>query len=681
MILDTRTKAGATPANSALRPHDAKTMVDPPSVLPPACAAIGNRAARAARSLRELPCSHPLLVKGTPQPACASCCRSCGGLVDCGFQRLLEHVHFCTCAHICAPGPSLVNRGLSRIRTAPHHSRTVESAKLAGSPRVLINCPTMRRMVRWVKRLTAFRIGLATGLVFALLHLGEVGTRQPLPILGHLESALIDARFRQRGQVPHSGRVVIAAIDEAAIAKFGRFPWDRRVLARLVDRLDAEGAAAIAFDMSLSDEDLGAQFAGAKRFRKRFEEISLAAPASGAAVERFGNADANVAGAESALQALRAVLKPGGDAVYRVAKGRLEDGRRALADSRRQLDALVKEHAAYADELEREVTGFDPDRALAEAIRRASPRVALAFIAQTAPEMGAFQDAEVEENVRRVEASRIAPPEFRYRLSGGAEKPAPRARTWITEDPALRSPLQPIAAAARSFGFFNALPDADGAIRQAALAMRVRGRYLPSLDAVLVAAVLGIPPSRIVPVTADDGAAGRANLDGFDFGGKLFVPTDFRGLLQVNYAGGDGTFANYPVADVLENKLPPGALRGKAVLIGATAQGTFDQRVTPFMRITSGVETHANAVETMLSRRFLRRDVVVRGIEVLALVALAVAFAWIFARVRVRMALPAAFLAAAGVWVVVSALFLAGYQVVAALPLVEMGSTVVLVAR
>src|SRR5438105_14771475 len=157
----------------------------------------------------------------------------------------------------------------------------------------------MRRMVRWVKRLTAFRIGLATGLVFALLHLWEVGTRQPLPILGRLESALIDARFRQRGQVPHSGRVVIAAVDEAAIAKFGRFPWDRRVIAHLVDKLDAEGAAAIGFDMSLSDEDLGAQFAGAKRFRTRFEELSLAAPTGRAAVERIQTADSDIAGAAS----------------------------------------------------------------------------------------------------------------------------------------------------------------------------------------------------------------------------------------------------------------------------------------------------------------------------------------------------------------------------------------------
>ena len=82
---------------------------------------------------------------------------------------------------------------------------------MAASPRVLVNCPAMRRMVRWVKRLTAFRIGLATGFVFALLHLWEVGTRQPLPLLGRLESALIDARFRQRPGHLRSARHAVHA--------------------------------------------------------------------------------------------------------------------------------------------------------------------------------------------------------------------------------------------------------------------------------------------------------------------------------------------------------------------------------------------------------------------------------------------------------------------------------------
>ena len=93
----------------------------------------------------------------------------------------------------------------------------------------------MHRIVRWLKRLSAFRIGLATGLAFALLHLWEVGSRQEIPVLTRMENALLDVRFHQRGRVGHSNRVVLAAVDEAAIAKFGRFPWDRRVIAHPVD--------------------------------------------------------------------------------------------------------------------------------------------------------------------------------------------------------------------------------------------------------------------------------------------------------------------------------------------------------------------------------------------------------------------------------------------------------------
>src|SRR5207248_1717343 len=93
--------------------------------------------------------------------------------------------------------------------------------------------------------------------------------------------------------------------------RFGRFPWDRRVLASLVDKLDAVGVKAIGLDMSLSDEDLGGQFAGAKRYRRRFEDISLAAPQNRAAIERFDETESEIAGAASALQLLNRKVKLG----------------------------------------------------------------------------------------------------------------------------------------------------------------------------------------------------------------------------------------------------------------------------------------------------------------------------------------------------------------------------------
>ena len=207
----------------------------------------------------------------------------------------------------------------------------------------------MRRLQGWLTRITAFRIGLFTGLAFAALHVLQLAGRTDVPVLTRMEGALTDLRFLQRAKLlgsEHSGQVVVAAVDEAAIARFGRFPWDRRVIAALIDKLDAAGAKAIGFDMSFSDEDLGGQFAGAKRYRKRFEDISLAAPRNRAAIEQFDEVESQIAGAASALQLLHHKVKADAEPIYQAAKGRLADGAQKLTASRGTFDALVKQHEA-----------------------------------------------------------------------------------------------------------------------------------------------------------------------------------------------------------------------------------------------------------------------------------------------------------------------------------------------
>ena len=49
--------------------------------------------------------------------------------------------------------------------------------------------------------------------------------------------------------------VRIVDIDEESLHKIGQWPWPRTVLARLVDKLAQEGAAAIAFDMVFPEPD------------------------------------------------------------------------------------------------------------------------------------------------------------------------------------------------------------------------------------------------------------------------------------------------------------------------------------------------------------------------------------------------------------------------------------------
>src|SRR5262249_58095093 len=52
-----------------------------------------------------------------------------------------------------------------------------------------------------------------------------------------------------------SDRVVIGAIDEPSLARFGRWPWPRARLAELIERLDAAGVAAIGFDIVLDQPE------------------------------------------------------------------------------------------------------------------------------------------------------------------------------------------------------------------------------------------------------------------------------------------------------------------------------------------------------------------------------------------------------------------------------------------
>ena len=48
-------------------------------------------------------------------------------------------------------------------------------------------------------------------------------------------------------------------------------------------------------------------------------------------------------------------------------------------------------------------------------------------------------------------------------------------------------------------------------------------------------------------------------------------------------------------------------LKDKIVLVGATAVGIFDLRVTPFGTVFPGLEIHANIIDSILARDFLHK--------------------------------------------------------------------------
>ena len=61
----------------------------------------------------------------------------------------------------------------------------------------------------------------------------------------------VTAKPREAGQSP----VVVVDVDENSIARIGQWPWSRAVLADLVERAGAAGAAAIGFDIVFPEPD------------------------------------------------------------------------------------------------------------------------------------------------------------------------------------------------------------------------------------------------------------------------------------------------------------------------------------------------------------------------------------------------------------------------------------------
>lgn len=112
------------------------------------------------------------------------------------------------------------------------------------------------------------------------------------------------------------------------------------------------------------------------------------------------------------------------------------------------------------------------------------------------------------------------------------------------------------------------------------------------------------------------------------YGNDLFVPALPREKYQnfvINYAGQPGSFKSIPFYQILDEKIDPEIFRGKIVLIGATAPDLHDEQITPTSEgvLMSGVEIHANLINTALTRSFLRYQRKESGVVVIMLLSLA----------------------------------------------------------
>jgi adenylate cyclase len=193
-------------------------------------------------------------------------------------------------------------------------------------------------------------------------------------------------------------------------------------------------------------------------------------------------------------------------------------------------------------------------------------------------------------------------------------KPEGASEFTLLEGLDMRSNIPMVSEKASGLGFMNVFPDDDGTIRWVPLLMRFQDEIYPSLALQVLKGYLG---SSGLFLKVSDSGVEQVLL------GETVIPADERGQFLVNYRGWRSTFPSYSFSKVISEEVPKEDFRNKIVLVGATAIGLYDARVTPFGREVPGVEIHATVIDNILHRDFILRPVWIRAINIPVIILMA----------------------------------------------------------
>jgi signal transduction histidine kinase/CHASE2 domain-containing sensor protein len=220
-------------------------------------------------------------------------------------------------------------------------------------------------------------------------------------------------------------------------------------------------------------------------------------------------------------------------------------------------------------------------------------------------------------------------------------------------------PLPAIEQAAAAIGHGNVLTDTDGVARS--VLMREaddEGRALWSMSAEIVRVADGaqaneiheVPnavriAARTIPVLTD-----QPNISVVSQSDNTQSEVFRASRLPIDFIGPTGSFAvhTFSFADVIDGRVGADELRGKYVLIGATASAMSDRVASPFAKseaedgnqnstLMPGVEVLTNSVVTILRERFYTETPDWLAALAAALIAAAIVFALSVSRERFEM--------------------------------------------
>lgn len=220
-----------------------------------------------------------------------------------------------------------------------------------------------------------------------------------------------------------------------------------------------------------------------------------------------------------------------------------------------------------------------------------------------------------------------------------------------------------LARAAAAQGYFNVMPDGDGSVRRFYLMANYKEKVFPFMGL----EALSRHEEGFGPVLVADNAG---NLEGISVGRRL-IPTTRQGSVLVNYRGGTEAFRIISATDVMSGKFDKADVAGKTVLVGATAVGIYDLRVTPISPNLPGVVAEANLVDMLFRGDFLVQDMWTSLWNGAALLVIPLILGAIFFRLRLLTAVLAALVVILVYGYGSQQMFAHGYVVALATPSLE----------
>ncbi len=308
-----------------------------------------------------------------------------------------------------------------------------------------------------------------------------------------------DLKFRLRPRIPVREDILMIDIDDESLERFGRWPWPRSVMARLVDSLDRHGARNVFLDIEFI-EPSRLLVSGSRDKESINREIG----------RLEGDVDRLLTQAFELVE--RGHSK---EAVLPSLTG--ENGELKLRFKRLKelFDGVVE----------------DPDQILAESLKQVGSTY-LTFHFTDPGEKD--KDDNFSSAGRTMLLRRFSIP----RSQLGGSLPVPATGDLVPVIPSLTE-------AARGAGFANASPDQDGTFRRLPL-------FLPDADRLVFqgAFLLALDLMGVAPETLRLSGSQTLLLDR-EGAPAVRVPLDRRGLFLINWTGGWKTFKHVSAGQLL----------------------------------------------------------------------------------------------------------------------------------